>query len=472
MIELGINALPLLKRAIAEGLTDKETMTRLLGVGLIPHPKQWKASATARLADEETGPKFIAYGGARGGGKTAWCFTQVCADDLQRGPALKCLFLRKAAKSMKEAITDLREKFLAGKIAHSWVPSQSMIRFPNKSYAVIGHFANEGDIDKYLGLEYHVIVIEEATTLTEAKIRQIMTCCRSGSGDEGFRPRMYFTTNPGGIGHSWFKKMFIEPYRRGNESDTRFIQALPTENPHLDGGYMKILRSLTGWRRKAWLEGEWDITAGLFFKNFKAAIHVQDFELPEDKNRWRYWLGFDYGFGHCNSCQLLAQDNDGHAYVVDEEVHSGLMSSQNAQCIHGMLDRNGLTIDDMHTIQAGHDVFNNQPGGRTIAEMYADDRIILERGTIDRIGGAGQILQLLGDDEHGVPSRITFHPRCAMTIEQMTYLEHDPKRPDDVLKVDADSESGEGGDDAYDSLRYGLMWSNFHATSSAGKVKF
>jgi hypothetical protein len=35
-------------------------------------------------------------------------------------------------------------------------------------------------------------------------------------------------------------------------------------------------------------------------------------------------------------------------------------------------------------------------------------------------------------------------------------MQHDPRRQEDVLKVDADI-NGEGGDDEYDSARYGLM---------------
>lgn len=471
MIELGEKALPLLEEAVEEGVYDKETMTRLLGVGFIPSRKQWRASGLARAADEEIGPKFIGYGGARGGGKTAWAFCQVCCDDLQRGKAMKALFLRKAAKSMKEAITDLRQKFLAGRIAHAWVPSQNMIRFPNKSYCVIGHFATEKDIDTYLGLEYHIIVVEEATTLTESKIKQIMTCCRKGTGDEGLRPRMYFTTNPGGVGHQWFKKMFVEPHRRGEEGETRYVQALPAENPHLDSGYISILNSLTGWRRKAWKDGDWNITAGLFFKSFRDNIHVADFHLPENRSLWKYWLGFDFGFGHCNACVLIGEDPDGHAYVIDEEVHAGLSTAQNADLILAMLARNELGVKDLHTIQAGHDCFNSQPGSRTIAEMYQAKGLILSRANIDRIGGAGQVLDLLGDAEHNIPSRLTFHARCARTVEQMCYMEHDEKRPDDVKKVDSDRETGEGGDDAFEACRYGLMWNGFHATRRVKKLK-
>ena len=470
MIELGANAMDLLMNAVEEGVEDKKTMTRLLGVGFIPSNKQWRASGLARQADEETGPTFIGYGGARGGGKTAWAFCQVCCDDLQRGPAMKALFLRKAAKSMKEAITDLRQKFLAGKVAHTFVPSQNMIRFPNKSYCVIGHFNTEKDIDTYLGLEYHIIVVEEATTLTETKVKQIMTCCRK-SGPDGIRPRMYFTTNPGGVGHTWFKKMFIEPNRRNEEVDTRFVQALPSENAHLDKGYMAILNSFTGWRRKAWKDGDWNITAGLFFKNFRDNIHVKEFNLPDPIHLWKYWVGFDYGFGHNNAAILIGEDPDGHAYVIDEEVHHGLSTAQNADLVLAMLTRNELSVKDIHTFQAGHDCFSNQPGERTIAQMYQEKGITLESANTDRIGGAGQILDLLGDAEAGVPCRLTFHPRCVRTVEQMTYMEHDEKRPDDVEKVDSDGETGEGGDDAYDALRYGLMWRGFYATRRVRKLK-
>jgi hypothetical protein len=43
-----------------------------------------------------------------------------------------------------------------------------------------------------------------------------------------------------------------------------------------------------------------------------------------------------------------------------------------------------------------------------------------------------------------------------MLLETMGYLEVDPHNPEDVLKVDCDGDTGEGGDDAYDAARYGL----------------
>jgi hypothetical protein len=51
------------------------------------------------------------------------------------------------------------------------------------------------------------------------------------------------------------------------------------------------------------------------------------------------------------------------------------------------------------------------------------------------------------------PPRLFFHQRCARLIETLPALQHDPNRPEDILKVDAD-EDGNGGDDAADALRY------------------
>ena len=53
----------------------------------------------------------------------------------------------------------------------------------------------------------------------------------------------------------------------------------------------------------------------------------------------------------------------------------------------------------------------------------------------------------------GVRPTLFIHRRCGRLIETLPALQHDPNRPEEVLKVDAD-EDGVGGDDAADALRY------------------
>ena len=102
---------------------------------------------------------------------------------------------------------------------------------------------------------------------------------------------------------------------------------------------------------------------------------------------------------------------------------------------------------------AGADVFSRQSDGATIAAQYARQGITLRVANMDRVNGWAEILQRLGDVEAGIVPRLFIHQRCARLIETLPSLQHDPNRPEDVDKVDADEE-GRGGDDAGDALRY------------------
>ena len=80
--------------------------------------------------------------------------------------------------------------------------------------------------------------------------------------------------------------------------------------------------------------------------------------------------------------------------------------------------------------------------------------ITLRLANTDRVNGWAEILQRLGDVGRRASRPTLFiHQRCGRLIETLPALQHDPNRPEDVLKVDAD-EDGVGGDDAADALRY------------------
>jgi phage terminase large subunit len=71
----------------------------------------------------------------------------------------------------------------------------------------------------------------------------------------------------------------------------------------------------------------------------------------------------------------------------------------------------------------------------------------------ERVSGWAEVLHRFGDPSNGVAPRLFIHERCARLIECLPSLQHDPNRPEDVLKVDAD-EDGVGGDDTANCLRY------------------
>src|SRR5512143_537553 len=141
-----------------------EQIQNFVRAGVVLQPRQLAASAAARLCDRTDGPTAVGYGGARGGGKSHWLLAQMGADDCQRVPGLKCLLLRKVGKANMEHFEDLRRRLFVG-LRHEISAYRGILTFSNGSRIIAGHFQAEKDIDAYLGLEYDVIGIEEATTL-------------------------------------------------------------------------------------------------------------------------------------------------------------------------------------------------------------------------------------------------------------------------------------------------------------------
>ena len=427
-------------------------MERFEAADVILQERQLAASAAARLCDLPGGPTAVGYGGARGGGKSHWLLAQMGADDCQRVAGLKCLLLRKVGKANLEHFEDLRRK-LFGRLAHDFAAFRGILTFKNGSRIIAGHFQAEKDIDAYLGLEYDVIGIEEATTLTARKYQDIMTCCRTSNS--AWRPRMYSTTNPGGVGHAWYRKRFVAPMAAGSESETRFISARVTDNQWNNPEYVRVLEGLLGWQKRAWLDGDWDIAAGQYFTNFRRSAHVlEDF----DERRAVEWFGaFDYGYAHYTVFLLACRDGDGNVFVVDQHAERMWLPERHAAAIKAMVGRyrfdfRRLHLADLRRVVAGADVFSRQADGKTIASQYAALGVPLKCATMDRVHGWSEVMRGLGDEGMVRPT-LFIHQRCGRLIETLPALQHDPNRPEDVLKVDADEE-GVGGDDCADALRY------------------
>ena len=431
----------------------KDQMQRFERADVILQQRQLAASAAARLCDLPDGPTAIGYGGARGGGKSHWMLAQMGVDDCQRVPGLKCLLLRKVGKANLEHFEDLRRR-LFHRLPHEFSAFRGILTFANGSRIIAGHFQNEKDIDAYLGLEYSIIGIEEATTLTSRKFQDISTCCRTSIPN--WRPRIYSTTNPGGVGHSWYRKRFIEPWQRHAETETRFIAARVTDNRWNNPEYIRVLQNLTGWQKRAWLDGDWDIAAGQYFTTLRREVHViSDF----DETRAREWFcAMDYGFAHYTVVLLGCTDGDGNIFIVDEHAERLWLPQRHATAIKAMLGRHKigdrkLTLGDLKRIVAGADVFSRQSDGTTVAAQYAKHGIVLRVANTDRLNGWAEIMTRLGDVDAGIRPTLFIHQRCARLAENLGALLRDPNRPEDVLKVDADDD-GVGGDDAADALRY------------------
>jgi phage terminase large subunit len=442
-----------LQLAAALGVA-RDQIGRFLRYGYIPQPKQLEFHAACRLADQADGPIKIAYGGARGPGKSHASFTQLALDDCQRQPGLKALFLRKIGKSARESFVDLVGKTLPY-INHSANVAQGRVEFPNGSVIITGNYRTESDIEKYLGLEYDVIVIEEVTQLSQARIDMLEGSLRTSKPN--WRPRMYYTTNPGGVGHVWFKEMFVRPWRAGRETLTRFIQGTYLDNAFLNPEYRAYLERLTGVLGRMWREGDWDISAGAFFTTWDYERHTIKPLWDKAPHGLDVWLSLDYGFSHPTAVYWHAKRGS-QILTFAEHVASRWLVAQHARRIHQISDQYGRNAGEL-VIVAGHDAFSQRGDkqGRTVAEQYAEEGLTLTRANIDRLSGAAEMLRRLGNPEAGIDPTWQITRNCRRLIETIPAMQTDPKRPEDVLKVDADTE-GLNGDDPYDSARYGLMY--------------
>jgi phage terminase large subunit len=339
-------------------------------------------------------------------------------------------------------------------LPHEFAASRGELVFPNGSRIITGHFQCEKDIDAYLGLEYDVIGIEEATTLTSRKYHDIVTCCRTSK--PGWRPRIYSTTNPGGVGHAYYRHIYVDPFLQHAEKNTRFIPATILDNAFTNPEYRKVLEDLTGWQRRAWFHGDWDIAAGQFFTNFRREVHVvDDFS---DGRGVEWFAALDYGFTHYTVVLLGCLDSDGNLFIVDEHAQRGWVPERHAEAIKAMLQRHHIVLSGHYStvlsrFVAGADAFAKQSTGTSIAQHYADLGIHLRPANTDRVNGWAEILKRLGDPATSAKPTLFIHQRCRRLIECLPTLQHDPARPEDVLKVDPD-EDGIGGDDPADALRY------------------
>ncbi len=241
----------------------------------------------------------------------------------------------------------------------------------------------------------------------------ISTCLRTSKSD--WRPRLYSTANPGGVGHAWYKKQFITPSQLQRETFTRFIAARVTDNPYANPEYRLVLDRFGGGQRRAWLESDWDIAAGQFFTSFRRDVHVlEDF----DDLRGREWsAALDYGYTHYTVCLLACTDGDGNTCVVDEHAARMWLPERHAGAIKAMIARHRLsgyvamrgqprlswrshdevqprplTLDNLKCIVAGTDVFSRQSDGRTIAQQYSTHGITLRPANMDRINGWVEVL--------------------------------------------------------------------------------
>lgn len=360
--------------------------------------------------------KYIAYGGARGGGKS-WALRRKLVLLAINYQGISILLLRRT-------LTELRDNHIRPLLTElngfcDYSDSKKCFEFPNGSRIVLGYLDCDGDLLRYQGQEYDIIAIDEATQVTEYQFQTLKACLR---GANDFPKRIYITCNPGGVGHAWVKRLFIDrDFRNGeNPEDFCFIQALVYDNKVLlekNPDYLGQLQSLPPSLREAWLCGKWDEFEGQFFPEFDYYKHTTDvYQLPGDV---RKYCAIDYGLDML-AALFIAVDTDGNCVVYDEIHKPNLVVSEAARLIREK--------GDVCMVIAPSDLWSRQKdSGKSIAELFSENGVYLTRLSSERIGGWMCLRELLKQD-----GKLKIMRNCTNLIRCLPLLLHDKKRVGDA----------------------------------------
>ena len=274
--------------------------------------------------------RHICYGGAVGGGKS-WAARVKLVMLCGRYPGLKALLMRRTLPELRENHVRFLLPMLQGVARYK--ETENCFYFPNGSILKLGYCAAEKDVYQYQGQEWDVICLEEATHFTETQMEFLSTRNRTTRTD--FSPRMYYTCNPGNVGHAWVKRLFIDRDYRGTEraEDYVFISANVYDNRALmdaDPDYVRRLENLPEDQKRAFLYGDWDVYEGQYFSEWRRELHVID-PIPIQP-WWQVYRALDYGLDQL-ACLWCAFDDVGNAYVFREICKPNVIVSDAAHMI-------------------------------------------------------------------------------------------------------------------------------------------
>ena len=403
-----------------------------------PNPKQiefFKAKA-----------KHIGYGGSRGGGKS-WAGRRKGVLLCMNYPNLKGLLLRRTMPELRNNHIIPLMSELYGYAKYNG--DQRAFLFPNGSRLMMGYCDNEGDLLQYQGQEFDFIIFEEATQFPEEWIIFICTALRTTMSD--FKTRVYYTMNPGGVGHEYIKRIFIDRnYRDGeNPDDYVFIQATVHDNKVLmdaNPDYIKMLEALPEHKKRAHLYGEWDVYEGQVFEEFRNnAEHYDDREwthviTPFDPPQgWNIYRSFDFGYSKPFSCAWWAIDYDGRLYRILELY--GCVANEPDTGVKWSPDeifKEIARIEKEHAWLKGKRIYGvadpaiwDASHGISIAETAEKYGVYFDPGDHQRLPGWMQVHYRLQFDENGIPMMYIFS-NCKAFIRTIPLLVYDDHKPEDI----------------------------------------
>lgn len=404
------------------------------------------------------------YGGAAGGGKSYGQLIDAFLSAV-RYPKSRQLVLRRTFPELQRSLI-LVSLMIYPKDVAAYKDNKHIWMFFNGSIIEFGYCDSEKDVTNYQSAEYDIIRFDELTHFTEFQYTYLISRIR---GANSYPKQIKSTTNPGGVGHGWVKKRFIdnkEPFKIYQDEFERtyvFIPAKVQENKFLmdaDPLYIKRLQQLPENERKALLGGDWDIFEGQVFTEWSKDTHVITPRMP--KRSYLCYRSLDWGYAKPFSVGWWYLDEDGNAvrykeyygcsgkpdegvkldpYTVGLKI-AQMEKEEKNQIVYGIADSACWSTDD---------------GSAPIIKLIND--ALLENDCVpflkqadkrkgSRVAGKMQIHYRLKNSSKSASNGLYVCENCTDSIRTIPMLIYDD---DNVEDVDTSME-----DHAYDEWRYFL----------------
>lgn len=315
----------------------KEQIQRALQLRLPEKYVPWKPSPH-QAAFLLVPHKEAFYGGAAGGGKSIALL--MAALMYVENPKYKALILRRtfADLSAPGALIDIAHEWL-GPTDARWNEQKHQWTFPSGAVLKFGHMANETDKQQYQGAQYQFVGYDELTHFTETMYKYLFSRMRK-QADNDIPIRMRAAGNPGGLGHEWVKRRFIDDPADYPDEFTEaeierrkrriFIPSGLRDNPYLNQeDYTDSLMELDPVTRAQLLNGDWNVAAsGNMFKREWLDNRIIS-EVPHNVQlirKVRYWdlastdeekVIKEKGDHDYTASVLQALGNDGNIYILE-----------------------------------------------------------------------------------------------------------------------------------------------------------
>lgn len=394
---------------------------------------------------------FVCYGGAKGGGKSHVMRLKAVGMAL-RYPGIRLLMIRCHYPELEENLVRPILKWVPQEM-YSYNGTSHLMTFDNGSIIKFGHYDGDSAENEYQGVEYDCIFIDEATQITERAFQYLQGCIR---GTNDFPKRMYLSCNPGGVGHRWVKRLFIDrkfitddkdPEKNENPEDYTFIPATVDDNPWLlksSPMYKKQLSKMPEDQVLAFRYGDWNALSGSYFKNFSLQTHtLPAFPIPA---HWPRYRSFDYGFD-CFAVCWWAVDEDGRSWCYRYFEKKGLIIKDAAKEV---VDHTPITENIVATYAPPDMWGRSKDTGRETAEIFAENNVPLIKANNNRVQGHMIMKNLMnaeqlkdpyvralwpeGDAPDKLPMLMFFKDETLLCTDDICDIQSDPDRPEDCAK--------------------------------------